>query len=68
MTEYSDSIQYKISEERFQEIIKATRPNGPSLLNELKPNEFRQNVFTNEAQTIFTSEKKQRKMKTKSEL
>lgn len=45
ITEYADSLQERLSEERFQQIIKATNPNGPTLLNDLKPNDFRQNLF-----------------------
>jgi hypothetical protein len=59
MTEYSDSSFYKSSEERFQQIIKATRPEGPKLLNQLKPNDFRQNLFFKEAETLFSSDKLQ---------
>lgn len=55
ITEYTDSVQYRLSEERFEQIIKATRPNGPKLLNDLKPNDFRQNVFFKETKTIFSS-------------
>jgi hypothetical protein len=63
VTEYADSTQLKLSEERFQGIIKAIRPTGPKLLNELKPNDFRQNLFFRQAQTIFDSEvnRKQKK-------
>lgn len=53
LTEYADSAQYKIREENFQKIIKTTRPDGPVMLNALKPNEFRQNLFSREAHTIF---------------
>ncbi|MES1222383.1 MAG: hypothetical protein ABUT20_43215 [Bacteroidota bacterium] len=58
ITEYSDSMQLKLSEERFQKIIKEIRPNGPKLLNDLKPNDFRQNVFTKWGETIFNAERK----------
>ena len=53
VTEYADSSQYKIREERFQQIIKANRPDGPKLLNEFKPNDIRLNVFSKEATTLF---------------
>lgn len=65
MTEYADSLQLKLSEERFQEIIKATHPEGTKLLNELKPNEFRQIVFFKEAETLFSSDKAKKKRKNK---
>lgn len=55
ITEYADSLQYKLSEERFQQIIKTTRPEGPKLLNELKPADFRQNVFFKQTETLFNS-------------
>jgi hypothetical protein len=55
ITEYADSVQLKLSEARFQQIIKSTRPNGPVLLNNVKPNDFRLNVFLKRAQKIFGS-------------
>ncbi len=58
ITEYSDSLQLKLGEERFQKIIKEIRPNGPKLLNDLKPNDFRQNVFTKWGETLFCSGQK----------
>ncbi len=63
LTEYTDSVQFKLSEDRFQSIIKETRPNGPMLLNELKPNDFRQNVFFRQAETIFSSDMKRKQKK-----
>ena len=53
MTEYTDSVQYKLSEERFQGLIKEMRPTGPLLLNDKKPNDFRQNVFSKRTKTLF---------------
>lgn len=58
ITEYADSVQYKLSEERFQQIIRTTRPEGPKLLNELKPADFRQNVFFKQTETLFSSGRK----------
>ena len=58
VTEYADSLQLKLSEERFNAIIKSTRPNGPELLNELKPGDFRENVFFKRTETLFTADKK----------
>ncbi len=63
ITEYSDSLQFKASEDNFQKIIKETRPNGPKLLSDLKPNDFRQNVFFRQAKTLFSGEKKKNKNK-----
>jgi hypothetical protein len=57
VTEYADSLQFKLSEERFQQIIKASRPDGLKLLNELKPNDFRQNLFFKQAETLFSEDK-----------
>ena len=54
-TGYADSSQLKLSEERFREIIKSINPNGPKLLNELKPAEFRQNIFFKKTETLFDS-------------
>ncbi|MEO6633009.1 MAG: hypothetical protein ABIN13_14845 [Mucilaginibacter sp.] len=44
ITTYKDSIQQKNSEANFAEIIKAERPNGPKLLNDIKPADFRETV------------------------
>ena len=63
ITEYADSSQFKLNEERFQQIIKATRPNGPKLLNELKPNDIRQNLFFKTTETLFSADKKKSKAK-----
>jgi hypothetical protein len=67
LTEYADSTQFKLSEDRFQKIIKEIRPDGIKLLNELKPNEFRQNLFFKKTETLFSavSIKKNRKIKAK---
>jgi len=58
ITEYADSTHLNASEERFQQIIKEVRPNGPKLLNTLQPNDFRQNLFLRRATTVFNSSKK----------
>jgi hypothetical protein len=49
ITEYTDSTQYKMREERFASIIKELNPAGPKLLNTIKPNDFRKIVFTKQA-------------------
>lgn len=54
ITDYADSSQFKLNEERFQQIIKETRPDGLRLLNQLKPNDFRQNVFFKKTETLLT--------------
>ena len=68
ITEYADSSQFKLNEERFQQIIKATRPDGPKLLNELKPNDFRQNLFFKKSETLFSADKTKTKRKTKAKI
>lgn len=55
MTEYGDSTQYNLGEKRFQEIIKETRPGESRLLNELKPGDFRQNLFFRKTETLFSN-------------
>jgi hypothetical protein len=57
ITEYADSTQYHMREARFQQIMQVTRPDGPRLLNEVKPGAFRQNVFVKEARTLFNGGK-----------
>ena len=52
ITEYADSSQFKLSEDRFQTIIKETRLNGARLLNDFKPNDFRQNIFYGSRTTV----------------
>lgn len=63
MTEYADSTQFSLSEGRFQQIIKDTRPSGPKLLNEWQPNDFRQNVFFKQGKVLFDSEQNRKKKK-----
>ena len=53
ITEYKDSISHAKSEENFSDILKTTRPNGPLLLNELKPADFRQPVFVKVTHTVY---------------
>lgn len=53
ITEYSDSTQLALAEERFTAIIKETRPDGPRLLNAVKPADFRHNVYLRRASTLF---------------
>jgi len=45
-TEFSNDTQFEQVEENFEPIMKAVRPNGPILLNEIKPGEFRKLVST----------------------
>lgn len=45
MTEFADSTQLSKVEEHFQPIIKDLNPDGPKLLNDVKPAEFRETVY-----------------------
>ncbi len=65
ITEYTDSVQFRLSEERYQKIMKATRPDGPKLLNALKPADFRQNVFFKQTETLLSAEGTKQKRKNK---
>lgn len=56
LTEYADSTQFALSEERFQRVIQEMNPNGPKLLNALKPADFRINLFFRKAETVYSSE------------
>jgi len=53
VAEYAHSVQYKSSEAHFQQIIKELRPAGPKLLNELKPADFRINLYSKAAVNLF---------------
>ncbi|MEZ5422074.1 MAG: TlpA family protein disulfide reductase [Pyrinomonadaceae bacterium] len=45
ITRYRGKEQFDASEKGFEPILKALRPNGPALLDALKPDEFRETVF-----------------------
>jgi hypothetical protein len=53
ITEYADTLQLKLSEDRFRQIIKQVNPGGPKLLNEVKPVDFRQNLFSKQTTALF---------------
>lgn len=55
VTRYRGEDQFKNSEKNFEPILKELRPNGPSLKNQLKPEEFRQNVFAYSGKLLFFS-------------
>ena len=55
ITEYADENQSRLSEERFSQIIKELAPQGPKLLDDLKPADFRVNVSSVTTETIFSS-------------
>lgn len=44
ITRYKSEEQYAASEDNFRKIIKELRPNGPMLVNGLKPEEFRKSA------------------------
>ena len=49
LTEYKDSLQYNSREQNFGLIMKQNSPNGPKLLNGLKPRDFTTIVFSKNA-------------------
>jgi hypothetical protein len=53
ITVYTDSVQHSRSEANFEPILRSLRPNGPVLLNELKPSDFRKNVFFKVLKPLF---------------
>ncbi len=55
ITEYADENQSRLGEERFNQIIKEVAPEGPKLLDDLKPADFRVNVSSVTTETIFSS-------------
>ena len=61
VTVYKDSAQYANSEENFRPILKELRPNGPLLLNDLKPDDFRKNVFVKIAKPLYSSVSEKKK-------
>lgn len=58
ITEFKDSSQYALREENFQKIMGTANPDGPKLMNNRKPAEFRQNLFFKIARTLFEGERK----------
>jgi len=59
VTRYKNEEQHKNSEKNFEPILKEIRPNGALLKNDLKPEDFRQNVFLSIGKSIFTPENPQ---------
>lgn len=60
ITELPDEIKFKASEDNFRPILQSLRPNGPILLNEHKPNTFR-NIKTNFDALIVLSARERKK-------
>lgn len=59
ITEYASRADHQNSEKNFEPILKQLRPNGPKMLNNLKPDDFRQNVFVKIAELWISSEKRE---------
>lgn len=57
ITRYLNEEQYKNSEKNFEPILKELRPNGVLLKNELKPEEFRKNLFYKVGKVVFSTTK-----------
>lgn len=55
VTEYKDSLAYRESENNFRGILTLARPDGPRLLNKVKPDEFRKSVFVKVTSVLFRS-------------
>ena len=55
ITRYANEEQFKNSEKNFEPILKETRPNGALLKNDLKPEDFRQNVFFTVGKPVLAS-------------
>lgn len=58
VTVYADSSQFNKAEENFRALMRETRTGGPALLNDLKPSDFRQNVFVKKLQWITGGSRK----------
>lgn len=61
ITVYKDSVQHAKSEENFRSILAQLRPNGPVLLNDVKPADFRQNVFARVVRPLYSSSKNKKR-------
>lgn len=57
VTRYSNEEQYRNSEKAFEPILKELRPNGPLLKGTVKPEAFRQIIYSYVGKTIFRSVK-----------
>ncbi|MFZ1699195.1 MAG: TlpA disulfide reductase family protein [Pyrinomonadaceae bacterium] len=55
VTRYAGETKFKDSEKNFEPLLKEFRPSGPVLKNEIKPADFRQNVFMYEGTAVFSS-------------
>lgn len=55
VTRYKNERQMAESEKNFEPLLKRLRPNGPVLKNDLKPADFRENVFVYTGKPAFSS-------------
>lgn len=55
ITEYRDSLSYKQSEDNFRDILKAARPDGPLLMNQVQPALFRKSLSVHVTSNLFRS-------------
>ncbi len=55
VTEYRDSLAYRESENNFRGILTLVRPDGPLLMNKVKPDEFRRTLFVKVTSALFRS-------------
>ncbi len=58
LTEFPDSAALHHVEANFQPMMKALRPSGPVLLNQIKAAEFRELKFNKDARTVFAAQAK----------
>ena len=56
ITRYRNRDQHLASEKTFETILKELRPNGPRMLNTLKPDDFRQSVFVYRGKVLMSSQ------------
>lgn len=56
ITRYKNRDQHLASEKNFEPILKELRPNGPKMLNTLKPDDFRQSVFVYHGKVLMSSQ------------
>lgn len=52
ITEFKDEEQFGNVEANFEPILKQLRPNGPVMLNDIKPASFRETVSTKKATVV----------------
>lgn len=55
ITRFADEAQANAVEKNFEPILSRLRPNGPILKNEIKPADFRENVFVYNGRSPFSS-------------